>query len=316
MFGDYIYEFKFVSNADYLNPSNDIKDASKLRKSPIKFLECIANCVSVQDITNPFYETFQELLAYCQCSPELLFAVLKKTGLIQGPDRNSFDSEIVATHLPILKECNSLIPTQLNAIRDELIQKIHYASSLRIDDPSKHWTPVISSDGSNPTIRAKRVPVSEVFRVIADKTAPPFRYSNTEASLGLGSAKGNLSILQRKMLRGDLASQILTMERRSLSAEQRLIEASHRKPETFDEMLNQLVSVVQGECDEAYHHAGLSSKSIGPQMLDDVYYRLKSKANSPMVYGEPYETLIGITGLLTSECKVWWSEIFNIGGEE
>lgn len=48
-------------------------------------------------------------------------------------------------------------------------------------------------------------------------------------------------------------------------------------------------------------------------MLDDVFRRLKKKAENPsMVYNEPYETLIGIAGLLTGECMVWWSEQFDI----
>lgn len=316
LFEDYLNEFKFVSNANYYHPNTYIKDTARLRKSPTRLLECIAGCISVQDITAPFDGTLRELSKYCECTPEVLFAVLKKTRFVLGPDRNSFDSVIVVDHLPSLEECNSLVLNQLNAIRDELIQKIHYASSLKIDDPSKHWTPVNSSDAANIIVKAKRVHVSEVFRAITDKTAPPFRYSNVQASLDLGSGEGNLSILKRKMLRGDLATQILTMERRSLSTERRLIEMSHKRPKAFDDMLNQLVSVVQGECDEAYLHASLSGKSIGPQMLNDIYYRLKYKAGSPMVYGEPYDTLIGITGLLTGECKVWWSEKFNVGGGE
>jgi hypothetical protein len=114
------------------------------------------------------------------------------------------------------------------------------------------------------------------------------------------------------MLKGDLAFQIETMERRSISAERRLMEIAHRKPESAEDLLNQLVSVVKGECDEAYHHASVSGNVIGPQMLDDVFKRLKDKANLTITHGEPYETLIGIAGLLTGECKVWWSEIFDL----
>jgi hypothetical protein len=312
-FGDCIEELRFVSNVDYSNPSDKSNDVAKIRKSPVRLLKHIGECDSEKDILSPFDETFQELQRYCECSPSVLFGVLKKVGLVNGPDRKSFDSEILVTHLPVLDECKTLMLPQLIAIRDELIQKVSYASSLKIDDPSKHWVPINISDEQNPTIKAKRITVEECVRTVSEKTAPPFRYSSTRHPvLNLGNGKGNLSKLKKKMLKGDLAFQIETMERRSLSAEQRLMEAAIRKPEAVDDMLNQLASIVKAECDEAYHHAALSGKVIGPQMLDDVFRRLKKKADSNLTYKEPYETLIGIAGLLTGECKVWWSEVFDV----
>lgn len=313
-FEKHIGKFVFVSNVDYSNPSNRSRDENKNRKSPIRFLNHVSNCDTVSDIQDPYVKTFQELEAYCGCSPARLFKVLKMIKLVVGPDRNSFDAEIVATHLPSMDECASLNVTSLNAVRDELIQKVFYASSLKIDDPSKHWTPINLSGEQSSFILAKRVPVKEVSRTIMSVASTPFRYSNTHhPALNIGSGKGNLYRLRKKMLKGDLALQVETMERRSLSAERRLIEIAHRKPDSFDSLVNQLVGVVKGECDEAYHHASLKGGTFGPQMLDDVYIRLKEKAaNSLMVHNEPYETLIGIAGLLTGECKVWWSEQFDI----
>ncbi len=312
-FENYIGEFKFVSNSNFSNPTSKSHDEIKIRKSPERFLKHITECISISNIQKPFSETFQELKDYCQCSTEVLFEVLKKIGLVMGPDRNSFDSDIVAIHLPQVDGCSLLPVSNLNSLRDELIQKVFYASSLKIDDPSKHWTPINSENDKNPTILAKRIPVIEVSRTLNDVTSTPFRYSNTHhPALILGHSEGNLYKLRRKMLKGDLAFQIETMERRSISAERRLMEIAHRKPESAEDLLNQLVSVVKGECDEAHHHASVSGNVIGPQMLDDVFKRLKDKANLTITHGEPYETLIGIAGLLTGECKVWWSEIFDL----
>jgi len=311
-FGEYVEDLKFVSNADYSETSEKNKNETKVRRSPVLFLKHISECDAVGSIRPPFITTFIELKDYCECPEDVLFMVLKKVGLINGPDRNSFDSEIVVTHLPVLKECKALTVSDLTVVRDELIQKVFYASSLKIDDPSKHWTPINGPD-ENPTILAKRIPVVEVFRSVADVSSTPFRYSDTHhPALKLGSGEGNLYKLRRKMVKGNLVFQVETMERRSISAERRLIEIAHKKPDSIDDLLNQIVSVVKGECDEAYHHASLSGKIIGPQMLDDVYRRLKDKANSTLVYNEPYETLVGVAGLLTGECKVWWSEVFDL----
>lgn len=296
-----------------MNPTDRSRDYEKIRKSPERFLEHIHNCNNETEISSPFNKTFNELVLYCDCSPQHLFSVLRKIGLVRGPERDSFDSDILALHLPKLEHCKSLDVASLASIRDELIQKVYYASSLKIDDPSKHWTPINSQYELSPIIRAKCIEIDEALRTVAEKTAPPFRYSIIQhPMLKLGDGRSNLSKMKIKMFKGGLVYQIETMERRSLSAEQRLIEETIRNSESIDNKLNHLASVVQAECDEAYHHASLSGKQIGPQMLDDVYRRLKEKGNSEEVFKEPYETLVGIAGLLTGECKVWWSEPFDI----
>jgi len=312
-FGSQISTLNFVSNLDFSQPSLDIKDQKKLGKSPIRFSEHIQGCSSFLDIAEPYKTTFVELEKYCSCSSELLFLTLKKIGFVLGPERNSFDSDISATHLPTLDECKHLDITQLHAIRDELIQKVYHASSLKIDDASKHFYPVNFKSINNPTILAKRVAVSVVSRTITDRAAPPFRYSKIDETINLGAGKENASRLRKKMVAGNLALQTQTMERRGLSSEQRLIQLAIRDPQKFDQHLNQLVSVVKAECDEAYNHAIVSStEPFGPEMLDDVFVRLRRLSSTPAVYNEQYETLVGISGLLTGECQIWWSKPFDL----
>jgi hypothetical protein len=306
----------FVSNVGFSNPGQDIKDQLKLRRSPVRLLETIKKSSSIDDIQVPYSVTLHELSEFCECSLDELFLTLKKVELVQGPDRNSFDSEIVTTHLATIPLCSTFSVPTLNAIRDELIHQVWLASH-RVDDPSKHWYPISKATSQNPRITAKRIPVEAVFQVIQNKAEPPFRYFDSP-TITLGNGKGNLDTLRRKMERGDLHSQILTMERRSISAEQKLIEFAIRNPIGINAHLAQLEDIVQGECDEAYLQASLVGKPFGRQMLADVYQRLKSKAEreADLVLGQPYELLVGISGLLTGECKVWWSERFNLEGEK
>ncbi len=315
-FHEAVGSLNFVSNVDFSNPGSDIKDHLKLRRSPVKFIKIVKECSSVDNITAPFDITLSELCAYCGCSAEELFATIKKVELILGPDRNSFDSEIVTTHLATLPNCSTFSVPVLNAIRDELIHRVWLASH-KVDDPSKHWYPINKISPDNPYITEKRISVEMVLQTIHKNVEPPFRYFDT-STITLGNGKGNLEILRKKMERGNLHNQILTMERRSLSAEQKLIEFAIRNPIGTEAHLAQLESIVQGECDEAYLNASLKGVPIGPQMLADVYNRLKLKSEqqSDLVLRQPYELLVGISGLLTGECKVWWSERFNLEGEE
>lgn len=315
-FPESIGSLYFVSNVDFSNPGMDIKDQAKLRKSPIKLIKAAKEASAVDQVENPFDKTLLELCDYCECSSEELFIVLKKIDFVQGPDRNSFDSEIVTTHLASIPTCSTFSVSTLNSIRDELIHQVWLASH-KVVDSSKHWYPINEISSENPRITAKRIFPEVVLQAIQDKAEPTFRYFDAP-TLKLGNGKGNLEILRKKMKKGELHNQILTMERRSLSAEQKLIELALRNPNQIESQLAQLESVVQGECDEAYLHASLEGNLFGRQMLADIYERLRLKADqqSALVLRQPYELLIGISGLLTGECKVWWSERFDLEGEE
>jgi len=317
-YDSYLDSLVFVSNSGFSNPGSDIKDKVKLSRSPQKFTEHVSKCSDAKAICPPFDESFEELRRYCNCTSGELIAVIKKLDLVIGPERNSFDAEITATHLPHLPDCSSLPIHMLNAVRDELVQKVYYASSLKIDDPSKHWYPINRSSIDDPVIKSKKLTVDMVNYMAQDRTAPPFRYYNTHPTIQLGDGQGKLSILRQKMERGGLHHQIQTMERRSLSAEQKLMEYAVKNPTNLDSYISQLVGVVKGECDEAYHHAIMSGEPIGHQMLDTLYKCLKEKADKhpALVMREPYETLIGIAGLLTGDCQVWWSEPFPIASSQ
>jgi hypothetical protein len=58
--------------------------------------------------------------------------------------------------------------------------------------------------------------------------------------------------------------------------------------------------------------ASQKGEPYGPLMLIDVQDRLKyiSETESLRVHRQHYDLLVGTSGLLTSDCKVWRSEPF------
>ena len=167
-FGNDIQDFFFVSNTEALNVSQDTQNQNDLRRSPVQFLRAIAEVESENDIPVPFNKTFQDLLTYCEQPPDILFSVLKNLFMIKGPGRDSFDAEIVQTHLPSLKACSDLpIPT-LNKISNALIQKIYSASALHVEDPNQHIFSLNMISSKNPVIKAKRVPLEILDEIILE----------------------------------------------------------------------------------------------------------------------------------------------------
>jgi hypothetical protein len=114
-----------------------------------------------------FAEPFRRLQSQCQCTEEELFTVLSRTYFTPGPTRQDFDAVIAHEHLAQLPQCSKLYTKDLNIIRDELVMKIYQASSLFMEDPDRHITPMYSQAHVRPEISAKRVPIQVLHEVIA-----------------------------------------------------------------------------------------------------------------------------------------------------
>lgn len=305
-----ICELAFVTNCEFLD--SDAPD--KLGRSPIKLLQAIQSGAEVDDMTPPLASAFEMLRQHCDCTASALLVVLKKVRLKIGPALTSFDAELTQNHLPHLPECTSLSVSALKALRDELVSLVYRASSLANEDPARHWCCIHGDDYLNPALQAKKITVARFSELIKQRYGVPFRYLPGSGYLELGRAADNTIRLYQKMVHGGVAGSFETMRHRALSAEYHLLELAQRIPDRFSNALNQLVSVVQGECDEAQLAAALQEKTYGPHMLVDVHQRLKIVAEHrpDMVEHQPYECLVGIAGLLSGECTVWWSEQFEL----
>jgi hypothetical protein len=158
-------DFYIVSNVDYLYVGSDVKDQSKVSRSPVQFLKAIKEVKSLENLPQPFKSSIKKLSDYCECSPDELYLLLKKLHLVKGPGRDSFDAEIAHTHLPQLAKCSELSISALKSITNSLIQRVFSASALHIDDPDLHLSPIEESL-QNPVIRAKRITIETVEKVI------------------------------------------------------------------------------------------------------------------------------------------------------
>jgi hypothetical protein len=122
-----------------------------------------------------------------------------------------------------------------------------------------------------------------------------------------------LKRFRAKLSRGGLEEQAEILRRQTLSAHAALIERADRD-ENGLALVTQVENIVLAECKEAQLRQATTGEPYGQKMLIDVQDRLKGVAkNEPArVHGQPYEVLIGMAGLLTEECTVWWSDKFDV----
>ena len=310
-FPQQIRNFFFISNAEFSNSTA----VTKLTKSPLQLIEAVKRSEGIKFLDKQFNSSFEGLRSFCACSADSLWKVLRRLKLYKGPSRDGFDAELSHNYLPYVPGCESFSAVKLNSLRDELIQVVYKASSLQVSGPSYQLICASGDTMIDPVLQAKRIDIQAVGILIRETRPVPFRYMPIVDRINLGTVNKSLAIMEKKMARGGILDQFEIMQRRAISAENYLLEFASARPEKFEPMINQIVNIVQAECDEARLSAKLNPEPIGPRMLNDVYARLKVVAtNMPeIVEHQPYECLIGIAGIMTGECKIWWSDEFDLG---
>jgi hypothetical protein len=174
----------------------------------------------------------------------------------------------------------------------------------------------VSGGDLDPRLAAKRLTVESLVIYAAQSHGPKaFQYIG-ESLIELGKARPP-TVLEQKLTAGDLEDQIDYMAERERSAERHLLEDVQRRPERYPELMKQIEQVVLGECQEAHLRARRGDAPYGPAMMIDVQDRLRkiAREETALVGDHSYECLIGMAGLLTRECVVWWSPRFPIEGD-
>ena len=307
-----IRSFKFVSNTQF----SDSAARGREYMSPHKLLNGIQSAIQWEELVDDVKNGFEWLKDKINVEATDLFPVLRRLDIILGPTERAFEDELAQRHIATLPECDSMNASSLARVREALIARIDEASSLVSGDPSRDWVGLTRKLDEDPFLLSKRVTAEDIILTVRDAQCPGFRFLSELGSLQLGGTSGRLDTLRKKMVRGGLAARYEAMRRRALTAEQELLDLATR-PNDGKAICSQIENVVLAECDDANLRASQKEDLYGPEMLIDVQDRLKriSETEPARVHRQSYDLLVGVAGLLTSECKVWWSETFEVGVE-
>jgi hypothetical protein len=187
------------------------------------------------------------------------------------------------------------------------------ASSLSSQDSSRHLTRHTEDGQADPQLSAKRITVEDFILRSRELAAPAFRYLPSLTTSPLAQTNRDLKRFKLKLNRGGLDDYADSLRSQTLSAEAAFLDLVTRGSEGEAE-LAQIENVVKAECDAAHLRAAQGAKPFGQKMLIDVQDRLQrvAKEESNKVSKQPYEALIGMAGILTESCPVWWSEKFDL----
>ncbi|RJG05358.1 DUF4297 domain-containing protein [Noviherbaspirillum cavernae] len=307
--GPKVNKYCFVSNCPVYIPTKAAKKEDAIQSSPVKFIDAVQSASTESSITMPHQTTFGKLKKSFGGDGVLLFQVLKRTYFILGPSLNDYEDVVLTRYVAVIPKCSGLNIESLAGIRDELIQKVWEASSSASSGPEKHLSPV-GADGKTPfELRSKRVSLEDVEFITSERSHHVFRYSPDSLEVSYSDAKSKMGVLRRKMEVGGIGLHFDYVETKAIAALERLFEQANVRPEQSLETLGHLEKVVLSECHEANIEVATQPENErGIKMLGNVVTRFRTLAKEELhkVDGQPYEVLVGLAGLLSGECKVWW----------
>lgn len=308
--GAVIDRYEFISNAAPYVPATSTKREDSLSASPVRLIQCCSRASTPSEVEEPYRAAFNGIVGKTGGDATVLFQVLRKLRFAQGPVLRGYDDTMAAAIVPELPGCAGMTTIACCRLRDELIGLVQAACRLRVDGIDGAVAYLATNGRPDAALRGKCITPESAAEVMARVRQPTFQFVHSGTGIDLGATVGRAEVLKRKMRNAYLGSQFEPLRMRMDSADQRLMERALLEPDGFDAIANQLVSTVLVECKDveamAFDHVG--EKTRGLAIYKQVLQRMDSlaKEEPERVCREPKDTLMGIAGMLSGECKFAW----------
>ncbi|GHF58766.1 hypothetical protein HNQ07_004087 [Deinococcus metalli] len=311
--GAEVERFVFVSNTELREVEADAKDEIKAT-SPKLLLDACRRCTDPADLPAGVAVGFEKLRAACKCDAATLLTVLKRTEFALGPDLFGFEAELIADVLPSHAECTHMTPGQLRRLVRELVEQFTHASGLPVDADARVLPGGDVKRGVTMP-RTKRVAIADIATTLS-RARSGRRGSGValEGDLASSPLRDGHQVLVKKLEAGGLEEQVTSMKRRLLSAFEWVREQQQIDIAVATEDLRQLESIVEGVYADEHVTASQLPPPWGKQLyvaIRDEFRRIAAEEQSK-VCNQDSDRLFGILGLLTEDCRIWWSPRFDV----
>ena len=165
-------------------------------------------------------------------------------------------------------------------------------------------------------LAGKRICKADVLAVIKRfEGGRPYEDINVSTLITPSDAPSDLVVAFRKLAKGGVeAVRVTNIEDRVRSFEALFLEWSRKHGvDEATRRYNNVLAVVQFEAAEAHASAEKGGEPYGSAMFGALAERLQARARNDrdQLHGCRPEHLIGAAGVLTQQCKTWWSPHFN-----
>ncbi len=308
-----IRRYFFVSNTKPLETT----DETKIYQSPCQLIRAVAVATNFGDLTAEHKRGFEYLFAQAGLQSnerESLFGVLRRLEFPEAPDRNTFITALAHEHISKLDDCDHLNAIHLNRIAEHLINLIASASTLGSQDPNRHCIALSNGGQMDAQLLHKRIDLAKFRAACSEVVNPAVNFPPELSTEPLTADIRRLEKFRRKLKRGGFEDdEMEAFRRQTILAHGKLLELVTRGADG-EEIVREIENVVLDECNAAKIASSNGSQPVGKEMYLKLRQELQAIAQqqSPRVRRLPYEVLMGMAGLLTEDCTVWWSDKFDL----
>jgi hypothetical protein len=170
-------------------------------------------------------------------------------------------------------------------------------------------------------LQGKRISKSDVAALIDQfkHSSNAYQDINLTNQITTADVPSDLVRTVRKLAKGQVeASRVTNIEDLVRSFEALFLQWSRKYgTDVATQRYQNVLAIVQLEATEAHVHAAAAGAPYGSAMYAALFDRLKarSRQDADQLYKCRPEHLVGAVGLLTEQCKTWWSPIFDVNGE-
>jgi hypothetical protein len=244
-------------------------------------------------------------------------AVLRKLRVETLPNLRDMRSALI-TMLPRYPQVGDRLFSELAVIADNLIAEMLKAASLAQESVRDRYLTIFNNPeaiAASEIIRGKRITKERLVSLL-QVTLPAEPTLRTNQPITIDDLPKGMSTLELKMAAGSISIDNISLAKDlKASTEYLLTKWLHKNGKTAtDARYQHLWTLTRSECQEAYDRNRSDDRLFGPEMLNDVRQRLRGRFTDHDVelFGSSYEHLMGMAGILTEDCTVWWSKPFVI----
>lgn len=241
--------------------------------------------------------------------------VLKKTKTQELPKFDDLPQRIVDN---LKSNYGDATITVLQDAANNLTRKMLDASSLKHTSAKQLYFSLLNNPEQKAVdtiIQGKRISRADVKQIIEDSISAK-RMLQSREGINVSTLSKGYRKLEIKATKGGISADNIDLLKDHKYATESLLAnwLYKNSSKTTNERFDQISLIVKNECQEEFDLVQDEAKPFGLKMLIGVRNRLKQRLNQnpEAFFGVQYEHLLGTVGILTEECKVWWSEKFDI----
>ncbi len=256
-----------------------------------------------------------------QATTDTVLGVLSKTRLEDNLPKFDDIETALTNCVPDCYQHNGVGFDDLLRASKTLIAKMFEAASLAHTSPRSSYFSLLSNPAQatvDTVIEGKRITKEKIHSMLTELLSEETLLT-TLTSVSISDLPRGMRTMELKMAKGKVSAENIHHSKDHKYSADILFNGWIYKygVDRAIARYKQLSVIVANECQEAYDELRRKGEPFGQDMLIAVRARLRARYTNEQgsFFGCKYEHVLGVMGILTELCDVWWSEKFEIPEE-